>query len=84
MNQAPSIFVVILTCSAVLSVYLSAYAQYRKRIPGATEFCLLALACALYSAGYAIEISRLDLPGMFWAIRIEYLGIAGMPTLFLL
>jgi diguanylate cyclase (GGDEF)-like protein len=84
MNQAPTIFVVILSCSAVLSVYLSAYAQYRKRIPGATEFSLLALACALYSVGYAIEISRIDLPGMFWAIRIEYLGIAGMPTLFLL
>jgi diguanylate cyclase (GGDEF)-like protein len=83
-KQAPAILAVILACSAILSVYLSAFAQYRKRIPGAKEFGFLALTCALYSAGYAIEISRLDLPGMLMAIRVEYLGIAGMPTLFLL
>jgi diguanylate cyclase (GGDEF)-like protein len=83
MKQAPAIVVIVLACSATLSVYLSAYARFRKRIPGAKEFGVLALGCAFYTAGYAIEISRFDLQGMLWAIRIEYLGLASMPIVFL-
>jgi diguanylate cyclase (GGDEF)-like protein len=79
----PLALVTILLCSAGLSIYMFAWASQRKRVDGAREFSLLALAIAVYSAGYSLEISHSDLPSILSAIRIEYLGLAAVSPLFL-
>ncbi len=83
MQQAPTILIILLGISGLVSVYMAAWAQLRHRVPAAREFSLLSLANSLYSLGYAIEISRLDLQGILEAIRIEYLGLAFIPALVL-
>lgn len=82
--QAPLVLVLLLLVSGVLCVYLAAWAQARRRQPGALEFGLLAWAIAIYSLGYAVEISRTNLTDVLWAIRIEYLGLAFLPALMLI
>lgn len=72
---------ILLSLSSMLSIYLCSYATHRRRLPGAAIFSFLTLGCAFYSAGYALELSRIELGDMLWAIRIEYLGLATMPVL---
>ena len=83
-RQAPTVLVILLGLAGMLSVYLAAWAQVRSRVPGAQEFTLLMVAVSVYSLGYAIEISRIDLPGILEAIKIEYIGIVVIPPLNLL
>jgi diguanylate cyclase (GGDEF)-like protein len=83
MQQAPTILVIFLYLTAMLMVYLAAWAQLRSRIRAAREFSWLMCATILYTLGYAIEISRYDLPGILEAIKFEYLGIAMIPALML-
>ncbi len=78
--QAPTPLVVVLGLAGLLAAYLAAWAQVRGRVPAAREFSLVMLASAVYALGYAIEISRADLPGMLDAIRVEYVGIAYIPA----
>ncbi len=72
-----------LLSSAGLSIYMSAWARQRSRVDGAREFSLLAVAIAVYSAGYSLEVSHSDLATILSAIRIEYLGLATVSPLFL-
>ncbi len=84
MSRTSVILVAVLSCSTMLSFYFSIYAQERKNSAGSKEFRFLSLGNAFYSIGYALELLCMDLPCRFWAIRIEYLGLATMPTLFIL
>ncbi len=47
-------------------------------------FSLLALCSAIYSLAYTMEISTNDLAVMLLWLRIEYIGIAFIPTFFIL
>ena len=47
-------------------------------------FGLLALCTAIYSLAYTMEISTKDLATMLLWLRIEYIGIAFIPTFFIL
>ncbi len=80
----PLIVIILLLLSGVLNAYLAAWAQLRRRQPAALEFGLLSWATAIYSLGYAIEISRTQLSEVLWALRIEYLGLAFLPALILI
>lgn len=82
--QAPTTLVILLGLSTLLLVYLSAWAQFHSGVSAAQEFSFLLLSAGLYSLGYAIELSRADLPGVLEAIRLEYTGLAFAPVLFLL
>lgn len=83
-HQPPLILVILLVLSGVVCAYLAAWAQVRHRQSAALEFSLLTWASALYSLGYAIEITRNRLEDILIAIRIEYLGLAFIPALFIL
>ncbi|HAE22071.1 MAG TPA: hypothetical protein DCG47_07085 [Spirochaetaceae bacterium] len=74
----------LLTLSAMLASYLAAYAQERRKLPGAREFMLICAGNTLYALGYIVELLSADLALRFWAIRMEYIGLAFMPSLFLL
>lgn len=80
----PIILILLLLFSGLLCAYLAAWSQLRRRQPGALEFGLLTWATAIYSLGYAVEISRSRLTDVLWAIRVEYLGLAFLPALILI
>ena len=84
MQQASIILVIILELSALLATYLAAWARLHIRVPGANEFFWLFLGVAVYSMGYSIEISRMDLEGVLMALRLEYVGLAFIPVLMFL
>lgn len=84
MSQAPTILSLILGLSALLAIYLTAWAHFHSRVPAAREFFFLMLGVAIYSLGYSIEISRDTLDSAFQIIYFEYLGLATFPTMLLL
>ncbi len=84
MQQAPTIIIILLGISGLLSIYLAAFVQNRSKVQGTGEFFFLLICMAIYSLGYAIELSRNDLQSVMAAIRFEYLGIPYIPTLMLL
>jgi len=84
MQQAPIFLVIILGLSALLATYLAAWARLHGRAPAANEFFWLFLGVAVYSLGYAVEISRTELEGVLTALRLEYVGLAFVPVLMLL
>jgi diguanylate cyclase (GGDEF)-like protein len=82
--QAPTTLVVILGLSALLLTYLSAWVRFHSGAETVWEFSFLLLSAALYTLGYAVELSRADLQGVLEAIRLEYTGLAFVPVSFLL
>src|SRR6266487_2858592 len=69
--------------SAVVSLALARSAWHRRPAPGAASFCLLMLAVAEWSLGYAMELISPDLQiALFWD-NISWLGAVCAPTLWL-
>ena len=73
MSQSPTILSIVLGVSALLAVYLAAWAHFHSRVPAAREFFFLMMGVAIYSFGYSVEIARTTLEGIFQAIRFEYM-----------
>jgi len=63
---------------------LAYHAWSRRKNAGAGYFALLLVCSLLYSLFYGLEISSLNLATALFFIRIEYLGIAFLPPVFLL
>ncbi|HUX41652.1 MAG TPA: histidine kinase N-terminal 7TM domain-containing protein [Rectinemataceae bacterium] len=84
MPQPPLAYVFSLGFVALLGAFLSAHAMFRHRVRGATEFAFFVASIAVYSLGTAIEISRWSLADILMAIRVEYVGLAFVPSLALL
>ncbi len=75
----------VLTLLAVISLYLSAWSFTRRnQVSGALEFSLFLLTVALYDFGYAIEINCDTLEEIYWALRIQYLGLPFMTVFYFL
>jgi hypothetical protein len=51
MFQSPAILSILLGLSALLAVYLAAWAHFHYRVPAAREFSFLMLGVAIYSSG---------------------------------
>lgn len=69
--------------SAVVATALACFAWYHRGTSGATAFCLLMLAAAEWSLGYALELMSPDLPmALFWH-NGAWIGAAYAPTLWL-
>ncbi|MFO8192541.1 MAG: diguanylate cyclase [Bacillota bacterium] len=69
---------------SLLMLILAFTAWNYKTAGGAKEFSMLALACALYSSAYGLEISSLNLETVLLWLKVEYAGIAAIPALFIL
>lgn len=77
--------VLVLACSAAGSLVLAWFGWRRKRsVQAAWAFSGLMLTVALYTGGYALELSRDTVSGMLVGSRIEYLGISFLPAFWLL
>jgi diguanylate cyclase (GGDEF)-like protein len=71
----------VLACAAALPGFLLAWSCYKRRVAlGAKEFGIFIAACSVYATGYAGELwaGRLEI-ALLWS-RLEYLGIAAIPT----
>jgi PAS domain S-box-containing protein len=72
-----------LIITAAISVGLALYSRRRHLTTGSGWFALLMLAVSVWSLSYALELSSDELAGkLFWS-KVEYLGIAIIPTLWL-
>ena len=73
-------YILPLIVSAIISGFVALYVwQRRATASGARALTLLALACAEWSLGYALEIAGTDLPTkVFWG-KIQYFGIVTVP-----
>lgn len=78
-----SLLVLFLTGMATTFLALFAW-ERRNKTPEAPVFTALLAACTLYSFGYAGELSALTMEGKFLWSRVQYLGIAPLPALWLL
>ena len=81
MEYTPSTLPLIVAATAALALAL--FVLKRQRVPGRGTFALLMLAVAVWSAGYALEISATDYATkVFWA-KVQYLGVGFIPLLWL-
>ncbi len=69
----------------IIAVSVAVYVwQRRATASGARALVLLALACAEWSLGYALEIAGADLPTkVFWG-KSQYIGIVTIPLLWVI
>ncbi|HET92009.1 MAG TPA: 2Fe-2S iron-sulfur cluster binding domain-containing protein [Chloroflexi bacterium] len=73
-------YAVALIASALLSGGVSISAWRRRSAPGAAPLALLTSAAAVWSLGYGIATGFSDLSArLFWA-KVQYVGIAVVPT----
>jgi len=73
-------YVLPLIVSSGIAVFVAFYVwQRRATASGAVALVMLALACAVWSLGYALEIAGADLPTkIFWG-ESQYIGIVTVP-----
>ncbi|HPB55318.1 MAG TPA: histidine kinase N-terminal 7TM domain-containing protein, partial [Candidatus Aminicenantes bacterium] len=75
----------VLFLTGMTTTFLALFAwERRNKTPEAPVFTALLAACTLYSFGYAGELSALTMEGKFLWSRVQYLGIAPLPALWLL
>ena len=81
MQFAP--YAIPLVITAAISAGLALYSRRRYLAAGTGWFALLMLAVSVWSLSYALELSGDDLSDkLFWS-KVEYLGIATIPALWL-
>jgi PAS domain S-box-containing protein len=73
-----------LLIAAAISAALAFFAWRRRPAPGAMPFMSLMLAVAIWSTGYAFELSSVDLPTAIGWLKVEYVGIVAVPLTWLI
>ena len=80
-QTSPAILLLLL--ASAISLILASFAWRRRAAPGATPLVFLALGAAIWQLGYALELGWDDQgTKVLWA-KIQYLGIASIPTAWL-
>ena len=85
MHFQDSPYILPLVVSTIIAVFVAFYVwERRATVSGGMALALLALACAVWSFGYALEISGADLATkIFWG-ESQYLGIVAVPLLWVI
>ena len=85
MQFQSSPYILLLIVSSVITGVVALYVWDRRATAsGAKALALLALACAEWSLGYALEIAGADLPTkIFWG-KSQYFGIVTVPLLWVM
>jgi PAS domain S-box-containing protein len=78
-------YILPLIFSSIIASFVAIYAWERRGpASGGRALALLALACAEWSFGYALEIAGADLPSkIFWG-KSQYIGIVTVPLLWII
>jgi diguanylate cyclase (GGDEF)-like protein len=79
-----STIVVCLFLSCGLTLLMALCGTRRLQAAGAKAYIGLMLSVAVYSLGYALELSSTTLDGIIVSLRIEYLGIPFIPAFWLI
>jgi len=69
--------------AAAVSAALALYTWQRRPAPGATPFALLMVAVVVWSLGHALELGSTDLLTKGFWTKIEFLGVAFVPVMWL-
>ncbi|MCA9981989.1 MAG: PAS domain-containing protein, partial [Anaerolineales bacterium] len=69
--------------AALITAVVASYIWPRRHVPGAKPLLLIAVFIAVWSLGYAFEIMSPTLPQKIWWGKVQYLGIALTPYLWL-
>ena len=78
-------YILPLVASSIIAGCVAIYVWRRRATAsGATALVLLALACAEWSLGYALEIAGADLPTKILWGKSQYIGIATVPLLWVI
>ncbi|ACL17550.1 histidine kinase N-terminal 7TM domain-containing protein [Methanosphaerula palustris] len=77
---------VFLFAAATVTGLLAAYTGWyrRREISSATGILLLLIAITLYIGGAGMELASSDLAEILFWVKVEYLGIASIPSLLLI
>ncbi|KWX73668.1 hypothetical protein AMQ84_21565 [Paenibacillus riograndensis] len=76
MGSMISNYIVIVSISGVLSALLALFAYYKKNdFAGTRAFILSSLTSAIYTFGFALELSGSTMPEISFWIKVEYLGM---------
>jgi PAS domain S-box-containing protein len=78
-------YILLLVVSSIVTCFVALYVWERRAFAsGGRALAFLALACAEWSLGYALEIAVADPPGkVFWG-QSQYLGIVAVPLLWVI
>jgi PAS domain S-box-containing protein len=78
-------YILPLVASSIIAGYVAFYVwERRATISGGMALALVALACAIWSLGYALEIAGTDLPTkIFWG-KSQYFSIVAVPLLWMI
>ncbi len=69
--------------AAAIALSLAYFVLKHRPVPGRVTFVLLMIGVAVWSGGYALEISATSFEAkVFWA-KVQYFGIAAIPLLWL-
>jgi PAS domain S-box-containing protein len=79
MFEIPYVSLALLLVSAV-TLGLATYSLIHIKIRGGVEFFLLMISLTIYIAGFGLELSTPTLSGILFWLKIEYIGIATLPT----
>lgn len=82
--MAFNVYAFTLFCTAFIGLLLALFAWKLGKAPGVNFFALLSLAAAIYSLGYAFEISTTSLQEVLFWLRLQYLGISFIPAFLIL
>ena len=82
--KVQTLLTVILLVTALVQILLALYAAGKKSVSAVRVFTALMICMALYTAGYAFELSCPLLEEKLLWIRLQYLGIPFIPVLYLL
>lgn len=68
----------------LISAALAIYTFNLRNVAGSRVFAFVMLAISVWSLAYSAELSCLNLEGMMFVAKFEYLGIATLPVLWLI
>ena len=82
--QEGTLYILVLLIASVLNLFLAVYVYcFRRGKAGSTAFIGLIMAITFYSLGFALEIMSTSLNQIIFFIKLEYIGIAFFPVLWL-
>lgn len=78
-----SVASLLLLTLGIVALGIAGYAWQRRSMPGALPLSLMGFSLAVWSCGYAMELSSLTLSTILWWVRLEYAGIVIAPITWL-
>ena len=69
-----------LILSGVITLSLAVYASKKLISVGSTTYMSLMISISIYSLAYAFELLNYTVAGVFFAIKLEYIGIVTIPV----